>query len=319
MKALLFLLIAVSPALGVFAETDFIRDSAAPGNMRFAWIHGSKSAKANEDVRIQVHRYNEHTYMLRQNPAVHWEAHFMYLLFGNKEALLIDAGATEEHQYIPLYKTVSKVIKRWEQANLIELEKITVLPLGSEPSQIGGLDQFRGIAKVEVKENYQLAQKIDTSGLDLGDRVLTIIDTPGLNENGKTIYDPWTDILFTSTSFYPGRLVIRTYELYKNSLERLVNFSKQNPIAFIAGGRIEMSATPGLDYILRTNYRPNERRLELSLGALVKAHQVVNLINGKESIQIEDDFIVMNAVGRGARAYGWPVFIPEKFDKPNPR
>ena len=68
-----------------------------------------------------------------------------------------------------------------------------------------------------------------------------------------------------------------------------------------------MTSTPGLDYILRTNYRPNERRLELSLGALIKAHQVVNLINGKESIQIEDDFVVMNAVGRGARAYGWPI------------
>ena len=80
-----------------------------------------------------------------------------------------------------------------------------------------------------------------------------------------------------------------------------------------------MSSTPGLDYILRTNYRPNERRLELSPRSLIKAHQVVNLINGKESIQIEDDFIVMNAVGRGARAYGWPVFIPEKFNKPNPR
>ena len=65
-----------------------------------------------------------------------------------------------------------------------------------------------------------------------------------------------------------------------------------------------MTSTPGLEYILRTNYRPNERRLELSLGALIKAHQVVNLINGKESIQIEDDFVVMNAVSRGARAYG---------------
>ena len=61
-----------------------------------------------------------------------------------------------------------------------------------------------------------------------------------------------------------------------------------------------MTSTPGLDYILRTNYPPNERRLGLSLGALIKAHHVVNLINGKESIKIEDDFVVMNAVGRGA-------------------
>ena len=68
-----------------------------------------------------------------------------------------------------------------------------------------------------------------------------------------------------------------------------------------------MTSTPGLDYILRTNYRANERRLELRLGALIKVHQVINLINGKESIQIEDDFAVMNAFGRGARAYGWPI------------
>ena len=319
MKALLFIFFIASPALNAFAETDFLRDSAAPGNMRFAWIHGSKSAKANRDVRIQVHRYNEHTYILRQNPAIHWEAPFMYLLFGNKRALLIDAGATEEPQYFPLYETVALLIKRWERANRIELDQLTVLPLGSEPSQVGGLKQFLGIPKVEVQENYKLEQKIDTSSLNLGGRVLTVIETPGLNENGKTIYDPWTDILFTSTSFYPGRLVIRNYELYRDSLKRLVSFSEKNPIAFIAGGRIEMSSTPGLDYILRTNYRPNERRLELSPRSLIKAHQVINLINGKESIQIEDDFIVMNAVGRGARAYGWPVFIPEKFDKPNPR
>ena len=68
-----------------------------------------------------------------------------------------------------------------------------------------------------------------------------------------------------------------------------------------------MTSTPGRDYILRTNYPPNERRFELSLGALIKADHAVNLINGKESIQIEGDFVVMNAVGRGARAYGWPI------------
>ena len=68
----------------------------ATGNLRFTWIHGSISAKANTDVRVQVHRYNEHTYILRQNPAVHWEAPFMYLLMGEERAVLLDAGATPE-------------------------------------------------------------------------------------------------------------------------------------------------------------------------------------------------------------------------------
>ena len=89
------LLTSLAPAATVAADIDFSRTDAAPGNMRFAWIHGSLSAKANTDVRVQVHRYNEHTYILRQNPAVHWEAPFMYLLIGNKRAVLLDAGATE--------------------------------------------------------------------------------------------------------------------------------------------------------------------------------------------------------------------------------
>ena len=84
------------------AQISFDRETAAPGNLRFTWIHGSLSAKANTDVRVQVHRYNEHTYILRQNPATHWEAPFMYLLMGNERAVLLDAGATEEAEYFPL-------------------------------------------------------------------------------------------------------------------------------------------------------------------------------------------------------------------------
>ena len=79
-----------------FAAMEFDPAVPAPGNMRFTWIHGSISALHNTDPRIQVHRYNEHTYILRQNAAVHWEAPFMYLLMGETGAVLIDAGATEE-------------------------------------------------------------------------------------------------------------------------------------------------------------------------------------------------------------------------------
>ena len=104
-------------ASAVTAEVDFQRQDAAPGNLRFGWLHGSLSAKANRDVRIQVHRYNEHTYMLRQNPAVHWEAPFMYLLMGNGAAMLLDAGATDEAEYFPLRAVVDQVLERWASAN----------------------------------------------------------------------------------------------------------------------------------------------------------------------------------------------------------
>ena len=38
------------------------------------WIHGSESAKHNTDPDIQVHWYDEHTVILRQNMAINYEA-----------------------------------------------------------------------------------------------------------------------------------------------------------------------------------------------------------------------------------------------------
>ena len=37
------------------------------GNLDVSWIHGSEAAKYNTDPGIQVHAYDEHTYILRQN------------------------------------------------------------------------------------------------------------------------------------------------------------------------------------------------------------------------------------------------------------
>ena len=55
--------------------------------------------------------------------------------------------------------------------------------------------------------------------------------------------------------------------------------------------------------------------MQLESTDLKDALDIVRLINDKQDIQIHDDFIVMNGVGRGARAYGWPVYIPEMFRK----
>ena len=319
----LLLLTLTLPTQGAI---EFDREDAAPGNMRFMWIHGSLSAKANQDVRIQVHRYNEHTYILRQNPAVHWEAPFLYLLIGNTRAVLLDAGATEEPEYFPLRQTVDDLLARWQQANRVTELELVVLPLGDDASQVGALRQFAGRAATRViaPDDEGRAGLLGEgwargSELSLGGRSLEVMSTPGLDDVAISVYDPWTDVLFTGNAFYPGRLVIRDFDAYRATLERLVAFKSEREVAWIAGGRIEMSDTPGLDYLLRTNYRPRERALQLTPGSLDIALNLVGLINGSKAIRIFDDFIVMHGVGRGARDYGWPVYIPERFNKPNPR
>ena len=316
---LFFVIVTTTP--GLLAQEDFVRESPAPGNLRFTWIHGSISAKANTDVRIQVHRYNEHTYILRQNPAIHWEAPFMYLLMGNERAVLLDTGATEEEEFFPLRETVDKVLRRWSSAQSVEMPELLVIPLGSDPSQTAALAQFanKPYTTVIAPGSGERASLVTQQQLDLGGRVLSVILTPGLDASSITLYDPWSDLLLTGNAFYPGRLVIRDFQAYRNSLNSLVQFMYEESVSYVFGGRIEMTNRPGLDHRLRSNYRPGEHSLQLEPQLLETALQAVNLINGETDIRILDDFILMNGVGRGARDWGFPVYIPEAFTAPNTR
>src|SRR6202167_5622757 len=88
-------------------------DGAAQVNLDVAWIHGSEAAKYNTDPDIQVHACNEHTYILRQNKAVHYEAPFLFLLFGASRALLLDTGATANPEFFPLRRTVDAMMDGW--------------------------------------------------------------------------------------------------------------------------------------------------------------------------------------------------------------
>ena len=316
---LFFVIVTTTP--GLLAQEDFVRESPAPGNLRFTWIHGSVSAKANTDVRIQVHRYNEHTYILRQNPAIHWEAPFMYLLMGNERAVLLDTGATEEEEFFPLRETVDKVLRRWSSAQNVEMPELLVMPLGSDQSQTAALAQFanKPYTTVIAPGSGERASLVTQQQLDLGGRVLSVIPTPGLDASSITLYDPWSDLLLTGNAFYPGRLVIRDFQAYRNSLNSLVQLMYEESVSYVFGGRIEMTNRPGLDHRLRSNYRPGEHSLQLEPQLLETALQAVNLINGETDIRILDDFILMNGVGRGARDWGFPVYIPEAFTTANTR
>ena len=64
-----------------------------PGVWPSTWIHGAPPGVRGQDPPLQVHRFDEHTFVLRQSKAMTYEAPFVYLLFGNDRALLLDTGA----------------------------------------------------------------------------------------------------------------------------------------------------------------------------------------------------------------------------------
>lgn len=307
---------------------DYACDGPAPGNLAFRWTYGSNVAAKNRDPRVQVVQYNEDTFVLRQNVCVHWEAPFTYLLFGNAGALLIDTGATADAGYYPLRKTVDAIVTRWEQARGRSGIPLTVaLTSGEDVAQNQGLVQFADRPNTTIvptplaamKGFYGLAASwpSGTGRIDLGDRVIEVIPTPGAHRDGVTFYDPYCDFLFTGDLLFPGKINISNDRDFLASLKRLRAFVAERPVKWIMGGHIEMMFVPGKYYPRFATYKPYERVLQMEPALIDEAIHYAREVQGKDMMLIRPDFVLLNGVSPDARTQVWPEGVPD-IDAPRP-
>jgi len=300
---------------------DYALDHPAPGSIRFTWIYGSIASATNRDPRIQVQGYNEDTYLMRENLAIHWEGPFTYLLFGNDRALLIDTGATPESKYYPLRDTVDSLIKRWcKVRGKTDVPLTVVLTSAEDIAQNQAYAQFAGrpnttlapLALAEAKKFFGLSDTwpTGTATLDLGGRVVTVLPTPGTHKDGLSFYDPYTAFLFSGDFIFPGRILIANDKDYLASVNRLQGFVAQQPVKWIMGGHLEMTNLPGVDYPRRTTFKPTERLLQLEPATIDEVAKYAASTMGQSEIAVRSDFILMNRVGPGARALTRPPDLP---------
>ena len=83
--------------LGLLAAAMLLTPSCVwsqlvPGSMDVRWDEGASRCSPASQPPLQVHPYNDQTFILRENLCATFEAPFMYLLIGSKMALLIDTG-----------------------------------------------------------------------------------------------------------------------------------------------------------------------------------------------------------------------------------
>jgi hydroxyacylglutathione hydrolase len=263
--------------VAVTAEIGF-SDGAAVPDLDVAWIHGSDAAKYNTDPDIQVHACDEHTYILRQNMAVSYEAPFMFLLFGGSKALLLDTGATANPQFFPLRRTVDSIIDSWLAAHPHpDGYELLVLHTHSHTDHTAADGQFAdrpGTVVVGAKRDaawpyFGFADEPESvAEVDLGGRVLDCLATPGHHEAAVTYYDRYSGIMFTGDTVYPGRLYVFDWPGFVRSIDRLVGWCTQRPVTYLLGCHIEMTTTPGVDYPAGWSYQPDETPLELTTDHL---------------------------------------------------
>jgi glyoxylase-like metal-dependent hydrolase (beta-lactamase superfamily II) len=273
-----------------------------PGNLDVQWIHGSASAKHNTDPDIQVHAYDQRTYILRQNKAVNYEAPFMFLLFGDARAVLIDTGATESAEYFPLRQTVDGLVDRWLAGHPRLGYRLLVLHTHAHGDHVAADGQFAGrpdtlvvaAERAPAWEFFGFGDDLGAvAGVDLGGRVLECLPTPGHHEAAVTFYDPCTGLLLTGDTVYPGRLYIQDWEAFAVSIDRIAAFAATREVTHILGCHVEMSNRPGIDYPVRTTYQPRERPLPMTVAQLADVRFAVGEAYGRPGRHVFDDFILV--------------------------
>lgn len=263
-------------AAGTFL-IDFDSPDPRPRELDVRWIHGSPSSKHNTDPDIQVHEYDEHTVILRQNMAINYEAPFLFLLFGNDRAVLIDTGATASIEFFPLRTVVDRLVDGWLARHTRRDYHLLVLHTHAHGDHIAGDGQFADRPDTTVvAADLPTAWKYfgfdenptATARVDLGGRRLECLATPGHHEAAVTFYDPWTGFLLTGDTVYPGRLYIQDWQAFARTIDRLIGFCERRPVTHVMGCHIEMTTEPGVDYPVRTTYQPHEPPLQMTTDHL---------------------------------------------------
>jgi glyoxylase-like metal-dependent hydrolase (beta-lactamase superfamily II) len=257
----------------------------APGSLDMKWSEGAEHCEAGPpQAAIQVHQYNAQTFILRENLCATFEAPFIYLLLGSSSALLIDTGAVEDPKVMPLADTVMGLLPMVGTSKM----PLQVLHTHRHLDHRAGDPQFANLSGVQVVPAFlEDVQKYfgftnwpeGLAQVELGDRTLDVIPTPGHNSTHVAFYDRSTGLFFSGDFLLPGRLLVEDSDQYLASAQRVADFIGSRPITHVLGAHIEMNRDEEL-LPWESTYHPRERALPLTKEDLLALPETLRGFNG---------------------------------------
>jgi hydroxyacylglutathione hydrolase len=287
---------------------DFVTGAPAAGSLDVRWNHGAPARRKAGEPPIQIHHYDEHTIIMRESKSVSYEAPFLFLLFGNDRALLLDTGATADPDKFPLRATVDGLVAEWLARHPRSTYELVVAHTHGHNDHVGGDAQFAGRPDTTVvgrepdavQEHFGFtAWPEQVVSYDLGGRVLEITGSPGHHRAAITVYDPWTGFLLTGDTVLPGRLYAFDFPQFMASLDRMVALSESRTVTHVLGCHIEMTRQPGRDYPIGATYQPDEQVLQMTVAQLEDVRAAAASVAAKQGAHRFDDFLIYNKPGLG--------------------
>jgi glyoxylase-like metal-dependent hydrolase (beta-lactamase superfamily II) len=254
------------------------------GSLPLQWNIGAEDCKASPQPPLRLHAYETQTFILRESPCADPEANFLYLLIGSQKALLIDTGAVTDPSKMPLAKTVLSLLPTKDGVR----QPLLIVHTHRHRDHYAGDVQFASAPDVQVVAPDLNAVRAffrfdrwpeGVSRIDLGDRIVDVIPTPGHETAHVVFYDERTAHLFSGDFLMPARLTLEETGADKKSAARVISFLATRPLAHILGGHIERDVA-GHTYAESSTHHPNERPLELSREDLMKLPSALASFNG---------------------------------------
>jgi glyoxylase-like metal-dependent hydrolase (beta-lactamase superfamily II) len=220
---------------------------------------------------VETWAFAPSTTLLRQSIATHFEAPFVVLLEGRDRAMLIDTGTGDVDLRAPVDRLTSK--------------KLLVAHSHTHSDHVGGDSQFEGRPGTSlvahdidaVRSALGLAHVDDVGAIDLGGRIIDVVAIPGHEATHVAFYDRATEILFTGDTLYPGRLYVRDWGAFRDSIARLWAFASARKVSHVIGAHIEMDASQ-VEYAEKALEHPNEHALPLTMAHLKELHETLRAL-----------------------------------------
>lgn len=248
------------------------------------WNEGSTDCARHPGPPLQVHEYSPRTFILREGLCATPEAPFMYLLIGTQKALMIDTGDVQDASKVPLARTVQQLLARAGAGSL----PLLVVHTHRHRDHRAGDEQLRHLPNTQVvgfdlqsvEDFYDLpAWPYGKSRIDLGERAIDVIPTPGHSETEITFYDRSTGLVFSGDFLLPGRILVQDIQAYRESAARLTEQLSNWPVTAFLGGHIEMNAQGKL-FPWGATYHPHERPLPMTFADLKRLTAALGQFNG---------------------------------------
>jgi hydroxyacylglutathione hydrolase len=248
----------------------------------------------------EIVRLDDATVQIRQPKSSHWEAPFVFLLFGTERALLLDTGATNDEAVFPLRGTVDRLIDEWLAAHPAPTYELVVAHTHAHGDHVAGDPLFAdrastrvvGTAPEDVASFFGFTSWPDeVVPFDLGRRVVDVIGGPGHEPSAVLFADAASGTVFTGDTICPGHLYVRDEGPFRATIERLVRYRDAHPdqVRRLLGAHVEMSAEPGVVYPPGTVEQPDEAPLELSSAIL---SEVLTALDDPSARVVRDRFVV---------------------------